>query len=141
MSIENTERVMHAYHDAWERGDQEAGTGFFADNLVVHMGGGGPLAGVYKSRQDFLTNWVGRVAAYTDTWDVLGNETLLVGEDGILLLVRERWSKGSASVETQRMGLYRVEGDQIVECRFADMNQPEVDEFFSGIGSEPTAAR
>ena len=56
MSIENTERVMHAYHDAWERGDQEAGMSFYSEDLVVHMGGGGPLSGVFNSRDDFTTN-------------------------------------------------------------------------------------
>ncbi len=64
---------MHAYHDAWERGDQEAGMSFYAEDLVVHMGGAGPLAGTYTSREDFNTNWIGRVADYTDIWDVLGN--------------------------------------------------------------------
>lgn len=133
MTIENTERVMHAYHDAWERGDQEAGMSFYADDLVVHMGGAGPLAGTYTSRDDFNTNWIGRVAAYTDTWDVLGNDTLLVGADGVLLLVRERWARGDRSVTTERIGYYKVQGDKIVECRFADMNQPEVEAFFANL--------
>lgn len=133
MTLENTERVMHAYHDAWERGDQEAGMAFYADDLVVHMGGGGPLAGVYTSREDFNTNWIGRVAEYTDKWDVLGNDTLLVGADGVLLLVREHWARGDRSVTTDRLGYYRVSGDMIVECRFADMNQPEVEAFFGDL--------
>ncbi|GAB24224.1 hypothetical protein GOPIP_064_00620 [Gordonia polyisoprenivorans NBRC 16320 = JCM 10675] len=130
MTVENTERIIHAYHDAWERGDQEAGVSYFADDLVVTMGGNGPLAGVYKSREDFVTNWIGRVAEYTDTWDVVSSDTLLVGDDGILLLVHEKWSRGEASVTTERVGHYRVVGDKIVECRFADMNQPEVEAFF-----------
>jgi ketosteroid isomerase-like protein len=133
MTVENTEKVMHAYHDAWERGDQEAGMSFYADDLVVHMGGDGPLAGVYNSRDDFNANWIGRVASYTDTWEVLGNDTLLVGEDGVLLLVREHWARGGRSVTTERLGYYRVSGDKIVECRFADMNQPEVEAFFGDL--------
>ncbi|KAA0084539.1 nuclear transport factor 2 family protein [Mycolicibacterium sp. P9-64] len=133
MTIENTERVMHAYHDAWERGDQEAGMSFYADDLVVYMGGNGPLAGVYNSREDFNTNWIGRVGQYTDTWDVVGNDTLLVGADGVLLLVRERWARGDRSVTTERLGFYRVSGDKIVECRFADMNQPDVEAFFGDL--------
>lgn len=133
MTIDNTLRVMHAYHDAWERGDQEAGIAFYADDLIVHMGGNGPLSGIFRSRDDFITNWVGRVADYTDVWDVLGNEDLLVGEDGVLLLVREKWGRGERSVVTERLGHYRVEGDKIVECRFADMNQPEVEAFFGDL--------
>jgi hypothetical protein len=133
MSIENTERVMHAYHDAWERGDQEAGMSFYADDLVVHMGGNGPLSGVFTSRDDFIEKWINRVADYTDTWDVIGNDTLLVGADGVLLLVHEKWARGDRSVTTERLGYYRVSGDKIVECRFADMNQPEVEDFFGDL--------
>jgi ketosteroid isomerase-like protein len=133
MTVENTERVMHGYHDAWERGDQQAGMNFYATDLVVHMGGDGPLAGVFHSRDEFVNKWINRVADYTDTWDVLGNETLLVGEDGVLLLVHEKWARGDRSVVTQRLGYYRVSGDKIVECRFADMNQPEVEAFFGDL--------
>jgi len=133
MTIENTERVMHAYHDAWQRGDQEAGMGFYADDLVVHMGGGGPLSGTFNSREEFVQNWVSRVADYTDKWEVLGDDTLLVGEDGVLLLVHEKWSRGDRSVTTARLGHYRLSGDKIVEARFADMNQPEVEAFFGDL--------
>lgn len=133
MTIENTERVMHAYHDAWERGDQEAGMDFYSPDLVVHMGGDGPLSGSFGSRAEFVDKWINRVADYTDAWDVLGNDTLLVGSDGVLLLVHEKWTRGDRSVVTERLGHYRVSGDKIVECRFADMNQPEVEAFFGDL--------
>ena len=136
MTIENTEKVMHAYHEAWERGDQTAGMSFYAPDLIVHMGGNGPLAGVYTSREDFERHWIARVAEYTDTWDVVGNDTLLVGEDGVLLLVHEKWTRGDRSVTTERLGHYRVDGDKIVECRFADMNQPEVEAFFGDLATD-----
>jgi ketosteroid isomerase-like protein len=133
MTVENTERVIHAYHDAWERGDQEAGIGFFAEDLTVYMGGDGPLAGTYTSRDDFVNNWIGRVGDYTDKWDVAGNETLLIGDDGVLLLVEEHWGRGDRQVITKRLGHYKIVGDHIVECRFADMNQPEVEAFFGDL--------
>ena len=141
MTVENTERVMHAYHDAWERGDQEAGMSFYSTDLVVHMGGDGPLSGVFHSRENFVRDWVNRVAEYTDSWDVVGNDTLLVGEDGVLLLVHEKWSRGDRSVITERLGYYRVSGDKIVECRFADMNQPEVEAFFGDLVPVSTGPR
>ncbi|MGW5149397.1 nuclear transport factor 2 family protein [Rhodococcus koreensis] len=133
MTIENTERVMHDYHAAWQRGDQEAGMSFYADDLIVHMGGDGPLSGTFNSREEFAQNWISRVADYTDTWEVLGDDTLLVGDDGVLLLVHEKWSRGDRSVTTARLGHYRIAGDKIVEARFADMNQPEVEAFFGDL--------
>ncbi len=133
MTVESTLSLLKAYHEAWERGDQEAGIAFFADELVVHMGGDGPLAGVYTGRDSFVRDWIGRVADYTDVWEVNGNDTLLVGDDGVLLLVHETWARGDRSVTTKRLGYYRVAGGKIVECYFSDMNQPEVDAFFGGL--------
>ena len=97
------------------------------------MGGNGPLAGVYTGRDSFVRDWIGRVAEYTDVWEVSGNDTLLVGDDGVLLLVHETWARGDRSVTTKRLGFYKVTGDKILECYFSDMNQPEVDAFFGDL--------
>lgn len=136
MSTESTLSLLKEYHDAWERGDQEAGMAFYADDVVVHMSGNGPLAGTYHGRESFSRDWIGRVADYTDTWDVEGNDVLIAGEDGVLLLVRETWSRGDRRVTTQRLGSYKFSGRQIVECYFSDMNQAEVEAFFDDLTDE-----
>lgn len=134
MSKESSLSLLHDYHSAWERGDQEAGIAFFAEDVVVHMGGDGPLAGDYNGRDAFVKGWIGRVAAYTDTWEVGGqNEVLLAGDDGVLLMVHEIWTKGERRVETDRLGLYKFANGQIVECWFSDMNQQEVERFFGDL--------
>jgi ketosteroid isomerase-like protein len=132
MSAESSLALLEEYHAAWERGDQEAGIAFFSDDLVVHMGGNGPLSGRYVGRE-FVDNWIGRVGAYTDKWIVGGHDVLLAGDDGVLLLVREEWSRGGKHVATERLGLYKFANDKIVECYFSDMNQPEVEAFFGDL--------
>lgn len=134
MSKQSTLDLLHEYHAAWERGDQAAGIAFFAEDVVVHMGGTGPLAGDYRGRDAFATDWIGRVAAYTDSWEVGGqNEVLLVSDDGVLLLVHEVWTKGERRVETDRLGLYKFSNGQIVEAWFSDMKQQEVEDFFGDL--------
>lgn len=133
MSTETTLALLKDYHAAWERGDQEAGIGYYAEDVVVHMGGNGPLAGTYHGRESFVRDWIGRVADYTDTWDVEGNDLLLAGEDGVLLLVRETWTRGGDKVTTNRLGSYKFADGKIVECWFSDMNQTEVEGFFGGL--------
>ena len=133
MSTESTLALLKEYHDAWERGDQEAGINFYADDVVVHMGGNGPLANTYHGRESFVRDWIGRVDAYTDSWEVEGNDLLLVGEDGVLLLVQETWSRGDNKVTTRRLGSYKFAGGKIVECWFSDMNQAEVEGFFGDL--------
>lgn len=130
MSAESSLSLLEEYHAAWERGDQAAGIAFFSEDLVVHMGGNGPLAGKFVGRDAFVNDWIGRVDAYTDGWVVGGHDVLLAGDDGVLLLVREEWSKGDRRVATERLGLYKFFGGKIVECYFSDMNQPEVEAFF-----------
>ncbi|MEZ2388139.1 nuclear transport factor 2 family protein [bacterium RCC_150] len=134
MSKESSLSLLHDYHAAWERGDQAAGIAFFAEDVTVHMGGNGPLAGEYLGRAAFENDWINRVGSYVDTWEVGGqNEVLLVGDDGVLLMVHEVWTKGDKRVETDRLGLYKFGGGQIVECWFSDMNQIEVESFFGNL--------
>lgn len=133
MSVESTLALLEEYHHAWERGDQEAGIAFYDADVVVHMGGNGPLAGDYVGRDAFVNDWIGRVADYTDGWDVLGNDLILAGDDGVLLLVHEHWTRGDRSVTTKRLGFYRFSGEKITECYFADLNQPEVEAFFGDL--------
>ena len=133
MSMESTLALLKEYHDAWERGDQEAGMAFYADDVVVHMAGSGPLAGTYHGRESFTRDWIGRVADYTDSWDVEGNDLLIAGEDGVLLMVRETWTRGDRGVTTERLGSYKFADGKIVECYFNDMNQAEVEAFFGDL--------
>ena len=133
MNTESTLSILHKYHDAWERGDQEAGMSYYADDVVVHMGGNGPLAGTYVGREAFSRDWIGRVADYTDVWKVEGNDLLVAGEDSVLLIVYETWTRGDLEVRTRRLGSYRFENGQIVECWFSDMNQAEVEAFFGDL--------
>ena len=133
MSKESSLELLHEYHEAWERGDQEAGIAFYAEDVLVHMGGVGPLSGTFRGRDAFVNDWIGRVAAATDEWLVLGNDVLLAGDDGVLLMVREEWRRNGRSVKTERLGLYKFSGRQIVECYFSDMRQSEVEDFFADL--------
>jgi ketosteroid isomerase-like protein len=134
MSIESSLSVINEYNAAWERGDRDAGIALYAEDLIVHMGGVGQLAGVYRGRESWIRDWVERVAAYTDTWDVSDDkEFLLIGDDGVLLLVHVVWTRGGRRLETDRLALYRIDDGRIVECRYSDMRQAEVDAFFDEI--------
>ncbi|WP_053386307.1 nuclear transport factor 2 family protein [Leucobacter japonicus] len=122
MSVETMHKLLEEYHEAWGRGDQEAGMAFYSDDVILHMGGDGPLAGIYRGKQDFVDNWIGRVNAYVDRWQVGGeaeyekDNVLLIGEDGVLMLVHEVWGRGDREAITKRLGFYKWAGREIVEC-------------------------
>ena len=134
MSAEKNLKLLHEYHEAWERGDVEAGIGFFAEGLIVHMGGRSAISGTYRGRSSFADGWIARVVDYTDTWAVGGeNEVLVAGEEGVVLMVHETWTKGERRCDTARIGIYLMADGAITECWFSDMNQPDADEFFSSV--------
>jgi len=128
--------ILREYHHAWSRGDVEAGCSYFADDLIVHMGGTHPiLSRDFVGGRDFVENWVNRVAAYTDSWIVGGeaghDEVLVEADDAVLLMVHEIWTRGDKRVHTDRLATYRFKDGKIVECWFSDMRQAEVDAFFA----------
>lgn len=138
MAKRRAAEILKDYHDAWSSGDIVLGCSFYSDNLVVHMGGNhAVLSGDYHGADDFVQNWVNKVAEYTDSWIVGGeaghDEVISDADDAILIMVHEIWTKGDKTVRTDRLAAYRFENEKIVECWFCDMRQAEVDAFFSGI--------
>ena len=125
MSAPSSIQTLNEYNDAWKRGDLEAGANFYAEDIVVHMGGLGPLSRDYRGREDFIENWVKRVEEYTDSWDVEGQEVLISGEDGVSIAVNVHWTRGD-----------RIENGKIVESWYADSDGAAVDKFFDEITPE-----
>ena len=60
--------------------------------------------------------------------------------------LHEIWTKGERRCNNARIGIYLMAGGAITECWFIDKNQPDVDEFFSGVeapavdGFEPVSS-
>lgn len=134
MSAASSIDVLNEYNAAWKRGDLEAGANFYAEDIVVHMGGLGPLSRDYHGRGDFLENWVKRVEDYTDSWEVEGQEILISGDDGVSIAVNVHWTRGDRKVTARRIGVYRIEGARIVESWYADSDGAAVDAFFDELG-------
>lgn len=126
-------KTLEDYHAAWARGDVEAGISYFAEDMVVHMGGASALSGEYHSRESFVTNWVKRVEDYTDSWSFHGNDLLMAGDDGVALMVHEQWTRGDRKVMCKRLGIYKIVDGEMPECWFTDVNAAEVDKFFDEI--------
>lgn len=133
MSVPASIQTLNEYNDAWKRGDLEAGASFYAEDMVVHMGGLGPLSRDYRGRDDFLENWVKRVEDYTESWTVEGQEVLIAGDDGVSIAVNVHWKRGSREITARRIGVYRIEDGKIIESWFVDSDGAAVDAFFDEI--------
>jgi ketosteroid isomerase-like protein len=121
--------VMGRYLAAMESGDRETAFGFYADDLVAHVPGRSALAGELRGRDAFVA-YIRAVVARVEHVDVELVE-MLVGEERIALLVRERLAGARGGVEIRRANVYRVRDGQIAEIWIYEADQYAVDEFLA----------
>jgi ketosteroid isomerase-like protein len=124
--------VMRRYLDAMRRGDWDAGTAFFADDIVIRIPGRSEFAGEHRGRQaavDYIAAAVAR--AHGREVEVELVDTLVSG-DRVALLVRERFGREGGALEITRANVYRVRGGRIAEIAIYEGDQYEVDELMAG---------
>ena len=121
--------LMTRYLAAAERGDWDTAFGFFAQDLLIHIPG----------RSEFAGDWQGKTAAvdyirsvrdrYGDRGISLDLIDMLVSDERVALLVRERFDDGGgAALEIRRANVYRVKDGRIVELSIFEADQYVVDE-------------
>jgi uncharacterized protein len=108
MDASSNREVMRRYVEAWERGDPEAATAIWADDVIHHVPGRGPLAGDFVGKQAFLDHY-GRVfAELGGTIEVVEFHDVLVSEEHAVALVKERAVRGERSLEFNRVVVYHL---------------------------------
>jgi hypothetical protein len=123
-----TKAVLEAYVRAWQDGDLEGLLGAYADDVVFHYFGTTDVAGAHVGKAAAVEAMVTvSTRAQRELLEVLD---VLVGEELGALVVRERLRRGDEEAEVQRVALYRVEGEQIVECWIHDEDQALIDRFW-----------
>ena len=125
--------VMRRYLEAMQAGDRETAFGFYADDLVAHVPGRSALAGDLRGRDAFV-GYVRTVVAHVDRIEVELVE-MLVGQERVALLVRERLWAAGREVDMRRANVYRVRDGRIAEIWIYEADQYEVDELLSTLGA------
>jgi uncharacterized protein len=119
--------VMRAYVDAVRAGDRERAFALFADDVVGHVPGRSPVAGVKRGKAavaGYIEDAVARAGGQVDVEVV----DMLVGAEHVALLVRERLG---GDLDVRRANVYRVRGDRITEVWIYEHDQHAVDDWFS----------
>jgi ketosteroid isomerase-like protein len=125
--------LLRRYIDALLAGDAPAAVAFYADDMVMHIGGRSPHAGTYHGPEGYL-DFVTRVHQDTDGGvEILDIHDVLGTDDHAVLLVRERFSRNGRSVETERVVVYELRDEQIVEIWNYDSDQYAYDELFADV--------
>jgi ketosteroid isomerase-like protein len=109
----------------------DAGTAFFADDIVVRIPGRSSFAGEHRGRQaavDYIAAALARSQGHEIELELVDT---LVSDERVALLVRERFGRDGGTVEISRVNVYRVRGDRIVEISIFEADQYEMDELLS----------
>jgi ketosteroid isomerase-like protein len=122
--------VMHRYLAAMQAGDRETAFGFYAEDLVAHVPGRSAFAGDLRGREAFIGYIRGVIARFERVEVDLID--MLVGDERVALLLRERLGGPDGDVEIRRANVYRVRDGRIVEVWIFEHDQYAVDELLGG---------
>jgi ketosteroid isomerase-like protein len=122
--------VMHRYLAAMQAGDRETAFGFYAEDLIAHVPGRSAFAGDLRGREAFIGYIRGVVARFERVEVDLID--MLVGDERVALLLRERLGGPDGDVEIRRANVYLVRDGRIVEVWIFEHDQYAVDELLGG---------
>ena len=127
--------LINDYLAAARRGDWDTASGYFADDLVVHIPGLSSFASDGKGKAAAMEYIEAIRDHYRDGEIELELVDMLASEDRVALLVRERFLGRGEPVEIRRANVYRVAGDAIVEISIFEADQYAVDALVDAIES------
>jgi hypothetical protein len=113
---------------AWQDGDLEGLLGAYADDVVFHYFGTTDVAGAHVGKAAAVEAMV--TVSTRAQRELLEVVDVLVGDELGALVVRERLVRGEDEADVRRVLVYRVEGEQIVECWLHDEDQALIDRFW-----------
>jgi len=124
---------MTDYLSAAKRGDWDTAFGYFAEDIALHIPGRSAFAGDPRGR-DAAVGYIQAIRDhYRDGKIELELIDMLVSDERVALLVRERFHGDGPPLEIRRANVYRVHGDQIVEISIFEADQYAVDELLHDV--------
>ena len=119
---------MSHYLAAAKRGDWETALGYFAEDIEFEIPGRSAFAGRRRGR-DAAADYIRSIRDHYGDGEIeLELVDMLVSDERVALLVRERFHGEGPPVEIRRANVYRVQGDRIVEVSIFEADQYVVDE-------------
>ena len=116
------------YLAAAKRGDWATAYGYFADDLVINVPGRSRFAGRHQGKEAAITYIETIRDHYRHGQIELDVVDMLVSDERVALVLRERFRDESGTIGIRRSNVYRVEGGEIVEVSIFEGDQYVVDE-------------
>lgn len=129
--MHDNEALFRRMVEVWGSGDREGAAGFFAEDVVFHYPGLGPLHGDHRGRDGIIGFWADqdRLTGGGFRPEFLG---LVADDHRVYLLVR--FVAADASNSFHRAVVYDVEDGAFVSARFFEDDPQAAVAFFSLAG-------
>ena len=125
---ESTRGTLQAFAEAWKAGDIARVIDTYSNDFVLHYFGETDLAGTYEGKAASVGAMMAVSGRAKRT--LIDIVDVLAGAEMGAVVVRERLSKGTDESDVQRVILYRVADNKIIESWLHDQDQRLVDRFW-----------
>ena len=135
MDRERAEDFIASLHRAQEElyggGDPGPVRRLLAPDIAWHVPGASPIAGVHRGPNAVIAYMLRRRDLAGNTFRMFRRDLLVGGGDAFAALTDGRATIGGCEREWSTVGLYRLTGDLLAECRLIPFDQTQFDEIWS----------
>ena len=124
------EALIRAGYDAFIKGDLEGVASFLDPDVMWHVSGTGPLAGVYTGHAELLA-FFARINEMTHGSISIEANDILVSEEHVIVLTRLRASRGDRTLDDRGVAVFKVVDGKAKDVHMFAENQSALDGFFS----------
>jgi hypothetical protein len=117
--------------EAFEKGDVEALFGFFADDVVAHLGGRSKLSGDFKGKQALMEQY-GKFVQSLGENPQFETHGIYGDDEHMVQLQKLRAQRGGEILETGVVNIAHVKDGKIVEFWTFDQDPYAADPFYDG---------
>src|ERR671919_3178622 len=129
MAHSNEDLARRGY-DAFTRGDMQAVSDVFADDIVWHVVGRSPLAGDYRGRDEVL-GFLAKTMEMTGGTFNLEIHDMLANEDHAVALVVARGEREGRTLEDRQAHVLHIKDGKVTEYWGRPGGPYAIDEFLS----------
>lgn len=116
--------------DAFKSGDMEVLNGLFADDVIWHVPGRGPLAGDHKGKEEVFAFFAKTMELTGGTFKLEVHDVLANDEHGIAMVTTTGTREGK-SLHNNGVQIVHVKDGKVTESWLHPDDQYAVDEFWS----------
>lgn len=123
--------VIRRLLDSLAKRDVEGAATNLADDVVYHVSGHGPIAGVYKGRQEVMGLARKQMELTNGTFEITEIHDVVANDDHVVAMIRIRAQRHDRAFDWARVVVFHVENDRVTEAWIVEGDQAGLDRFLS----------